>query len=182
MKKYPYSAYQLYFATEEATKELNSDLPRLLRLTFRGSRESNVGARFNATMEGGRFFATSTPNVSRPNLLTEAELKVYEDSYLRTGMGPALNYYRTRELNFKEELEANLGGKLHMPVFQLTCGRDPILKPEFTLQLERYAPGPGQVTRAHVPEANHWVLQEFPEQVLESLLPWMRKLEVKAKL
>jgi len=171
IKRVPLFGYQGYFNTEAAVKELEARPSLMLNVVFRSTKDAKDGA-FNAAMTfGDNMLGHVKEPLKLSSLLSAEEFAVYEAAFQRSGFRRSLNYYRTNKINWEEERSLPINPKLTMPTFQLTCGHDPILPPIASMALEKHA---DTVTRTHIEEGNHWVLQEFPAQCLAALLPWLR--------
>jgi pimeloyl-ACP methyl ester carboxylesterase len=108
-----------------------------------------------------------------PSFMTEGELQVYVDAFTRTGFRGGLNYYRNIDRNW-ERTAAVAERRITQPALFLTGDRDPV---------RRFMPAEamsGWVTDLRVtevvPDAGHWVQQQAPEAVNESLLGWLAGL------
>jgi pimeloyl-ACP methyl ester carboxylesterase len=109
----------------------------------------------------------------RPAWLSEEELGVYVEAFERTGFTGGLSWYRNIDRNW--ELTEPYGERrIEQPAMFLTGERDLV---------RRFMPAEameGWVTdlRAHVvvPAAGHWVQQERPQEVNESLLGFLAGL------
>jgi pimeloyl-ACP methyl ester carboxylesterase len=107
----------------------------------------------------------------RPDWLSEADLRVYVDTFSRTGFTGGLNYYRNIDRNW--ELQRALGDRrIEPPSMFLTGERDPV---RLWTSAERME---GWLTDMResivVPGAGHWVQQEAPERVNDALLRLLR--------
>lgn len=100
----------------------------------------------------------------------------YIDEFNRHGIHGPLNWYRTREVNFDDEVElmSKNGNKkiIDVPVLFILASRDMALKPEMSQQMNNYLP---QLTRREV-DASHWALWEKPEEVNGFIRQWMREV------
>jgi epoxide hydrolase A/B len=106
----------------------------------------------------------------RPDWLSEEELQVYVESFERSGFSGGLNWYRNIDRNW--ELTADLADRrIEQPALFLTGELDPVRKfmPQEAMR--------GWVTdlRAEVvvPGAGHWVQQQEPRAVNDSLLEFL---------
>ncbi|KAH6888661.1 Alpha/Beta hydrolase protein [Thelonectria olida] len=105
-------------------------------------------------------------------LQTEEELNFYAEQYLRNG-GPELrgplNWYRLRELNFKDEEElGDRGRKLAMPALFITATEDAALPPAMSAGMDKCF---DNLTRGEV-KASHWALWQAPEGVNSQVSKW----------
>ena len=92
----------------------------------------------------------------------------YVDEFTRHGIHGPLNWYRTREINFDDELELQ-NRTIDIPVLFILASRDTALRPEMAVKMNEYIP---QLTRQEV-NASHWALWETPEEVNKFITQWM---------
>lgn len=109
----------------------------------------------------------------RPDAIGEEELTEYLRTYsqpgaLRAGFALYRALPQDREANARRLAE---GGKLPMPVLAVGGGRSFGRGPEVEQSLRRVAE---QVTGVIIPDCGHWIPEEQPEVLLESLLPFLR--------
>jgi pimeloyl-ACP methyl ester carboxylesterase len=110
----------------------------------------------------------------RPDWLTEEDLRLYVESFERTGFAGGLNYYRNIDRNW--ELGAPLADRrIEQPALFITGSRDPV---------RRFMPAEamdGWVTDLReiviIEGAGHWVQQERPEEVNAALLRFLKTLD-----
>jgi soluble epoxide hydrolase/lipid-phosphate phosphatase len=108
-------------------------------------------------------------------IVTEKELSRYVNEFSRSGFDQALNWYRTREINYEDEKDIK-DVNVHVPVLMITAGKDPVLTPAMSSKMEKFIKN---LTREHVEYAAHWVHVEQPDQVNRALLSWLKKLHLK---
>ena len=107
---------------------------------------------------------------SRPSWMTDEDLRVFVESFERTGFTGGLNYYRNLDRTW--ELTAHLADrKIEQPALFLTGSRDPV---------RRFMPSEmmsGWVTDLRgsivLEGAGHWLAQERPSEVNEALLHFL---------
>ncbi|UKZ80627.1 hypothetical protein TrVFT333_008390 [Trichoderma virens FT-333] len=119
-----------------------------------------------------------------PPLLDAAELEYYVEQYslqkapeLR---GP-LNWYRTREINAKEEIalgKTNPPRKLEQPALFIAASKDTALPPAMSQGMEA---GFKDLTRGEV-DATHWALTQAGPEVNELISNWLTKVNSAPKL
>ena len=112
----------------------------------------------------------------KPPLLSDEELKYYIDEYSRRGapeMRGGLNWYRTRQLNYEEELElAEKGQKVQPPALFISATRDRALPPSMSQGMEE---GFEDLSRDEV-NATHWALVEAADDVNRIITEWLNKV------
>ncbi|WEW61172.1 alpha/beta hydrolase family protein [Emydomyces testavorans] len=82
-----------------------------------------------------------------------------------------VNWYRTREQNYKDELEL-IGREIDIPVLFIGATKDPALRPELSKGMEKYIP---KLTRAEV-DGTHWVLWQKPEDCNKIIERWIEEV------
>ncbi|KAF7546880.1 hypothetical protein G7046_g9176 [Stylonectria norvegica] len=111
--------------------------------------------------------------LKRTKLLSEDELSYYTQQYLLQKdpqlRGP-LNWYRTRELNFQDELPLTEKGtyKLKMPALFITATEDTALPPSMSLGMEQRF---DNLTRGEV-QSSHWALWQASDEVNRQVAKW----------
>ncbi|KEQ71066.1 epoxide hydrolase [Aureobasidium namibiae CBS 147.97] len=99
------------------------------------------------------------------------ELEYYTREYMRHGLHGPLNWYRTRRINFEDDLK--LGTKMvKQPVLFISGRHDAVLTPEMSKGMEAFVP---RLTRREV-EASHWALTQTPEEVNNIVKEWLREV------
>ena len=83
----------------------------------------------------------------------------------------AVNWYRTREQNYKDDLALLSSKKINLdiPVLFIRATRDPALRPELSAHMGKYLP---RLTVKEV-EASHWALWENPQECNEAIGRWV---------
>jgi pimeloyl-ACP methyl ester carboxylesterase len=109
-----------------------------------------------------------------PSFMTEEELAFYVRTFTRTGFRGGLNYYRNIDRNW-ERTAAVAERRITQPALFLTGELDPV---RTFMPVEAMT---GWVTDLRVneviPGAGHWVQQQEPEAVNETLLRWLGGLD-----
>ena len=115
------------------------------------------------------------PKVGMTKLLSEAELEYYAQEYARHGLHGPLNWYRTREVNYVEELEYFFKDgrskerlRIEQEVLIVLATKDQALKPQMAAKMEERI---DKLTKRQV-TAGHWALWEKPEEVNGILKDW----------
>lgn len=104
-------------------------------------------------------------------LLNEEELEYYTTEYARHGLHGPLNWYRTRKLNWEDELELKEKG-LKQPVLFIQGLADAVLKPELSKGMETFVP---RLTRREA-ASNHWAQSQKPEEVNGFIKEWLQSV------
>ncbi|KAF8555382.1 alpha/beta-hydrolase [Imleria badia] len=164
VQRYPSFGYQLYFASEQSTAEIEVHLPLFFRLAFRKPRISlSRKDDFQA-----RLLSGTEPDDC---ILSDKELEYYVSNFQRGMTGP-LSYYRTTEFRFKEEQDAALPSKLcaDLPVLFIYGTEDEVCSPAAVENSEKFI---DQLNVVPLPGAGHWVMVEAAQTVTEVILQWL---------
>lgn len=114
---------------------------------------------------GPDFAVMKSGDLLRSPLLSEEELWHYAQEYARNGMRGPLNWYRTRELNFEEELplarrQEEGGLRVRPPTMFIAATRDEALPMGMSRGMEKNFV---ELQRAEV-EGGHWILVQKAEE------------------
>ncbi|KAI1839040.1 hypothetical protein DTO027I6_7824 [Penicillium roqueforti] len=144
----PHFAYQLQFKSEKVEKAIRSKAEiRQFLIALYGGR----------TQEGER-------------LLSEEELDFYTDEFARNGLHGPLNYYRTGDLDYDDELPILERG-VQIPTLFIQALRDEALPPYLGKSMGQQVP---RLTLEQV-DTSHWALWEKPEEVNEIIRSWLNQ-------
>lgn len=170
--------YMLYFQQAELPE---AELARDVRLTLRRmfytlSGDPPESKRWNAVVPNGLTFVQSLSDTEDlPPWLSEHDLDVYSESYGHSGFRGGLNWYRNVDRN-TELLAPFDGARIAVPALFIGGKRDAVVQwSEQSIQrLPSYlADWRGTVL---IEGAGHWVQQEAPTEVNESLLKFLGSL------
>jgi soluble epoxide hydrolase / lipid-phosphate phosphatase len=168
--------YQFYFQEPGvAEAELEADVEKTFRLTFRGSDpadEFDVLAGFGTVRERGGVLAGYPADAPRSVMLTQEELDVFVEAFKKTGFRGALNWYRNQQAGW-EWGEETKGQGIGQPALMVTAGKDPVLTPALSQGMEALIPN---LTRGHIEDCAHWTQQERPDELNRILLEWLKAL------
>ncbi|KAJ9606676.1 hypothetical protein H2200_008684 [Cladophialophora chaetospira] len=137
------------------------------------------------TPEGGMQFENFA-RLAQTNLLTPRELDYYAAEFSRNGLWGPNNWYRTREVNFSDELdhflESSDGGELkpdpgiEQNILYIATKRDRILTPEMCEASKKFCKN----HHMKVVDADHWALWENPVAVNQAIKDWLEKFALDA--
>ena len=172
-KRLPNFRYQEHFASGELEEALQSrtEIKQFLNGMY-GARGPKGEGAFDAAKG---IFLENLPKLGMTRLLSEAELEYYTQEYARHGLHGPMNWYRTREVNYVEELEhffkdgrVKERPRIEQEVLFVLATKDQALKPEMAAKMEEKI---AKLTRMEV-VAGHWALWEKPEEVNAILKEW----------
>ncbi|KAJ5497388.1 hypothetical protein N7463_009375 [Penicillium fimorum] len=163
----PHFGYQLQFKSGELEKVIRSkDEIRQFLLALYGGRTEAGEFGFDAN-KGVLVETMGRLEISK--LLSEEELEFYTNEFARSGIHGPLNWYRTRDVNYEDEL-AILGRVIQVPTLFIQGLRDQALPPHLGKSMHK------QVPRLTLKQVNtgHWALWEKPEEVNEIIETWLK--------
>lgn len=172
----PNFGYQLHFASGEIERECASPvgIRQFLMNTF-GARTPNGDFAFSA--EKGIDLDKQKTITTPSRILSERELDFYVQEYSRHGLRGPLNWYRTQELNYTDDLAFffDNGKDMKKEVYVeqeclfVLATKDQALKPWMANKMgERVK----KLTRRDV-QAGHWCLWEKPEELNAAIKGWL---------
>ncbi|CAI4214371.1 unnamed protein product [Parascedosporium putredinis] len=118
------------------------------------------------------------PKLGSSPLVSDADVSYYTTEYLKNTMRGPLNWYRTAQVNFQDELALlrTPGGiNFTMPGLYVGATLDTALPPSMSVGMEKYFPK-GGLTRGEV-VASHWALWHAARDVNVLLGQWISGLE-----
>ena len=172
VKRVPNFGYQIQLAGGEVEEKVKTkeQIKGLLNGLFGGrTKDGNVGG---FDVRAGIDF-TCLKDLTRTRLMSEEMLDYYAEEYSRQGVGPSLNWYRTREINHRDELKLlemdPARVKIECPVLFISAKKDDALPPRMSRGMEKWVP---RLTRREV-DASHWALWEKPDEVNGWIGKWL---------
>lgn len=101
-------------------------------------------------------------------LLDDAEVAAFADTFARTGFTGGINWYRNFTRNW--ERSADLVEHVAAPSLMVMAENDVVLSPAMTEGMEQYVP---DLERHLVERSGHWTQQEYPDEVNRAILGWL---------
>lgn len=102
---------------------------------------------------------------------TPDEVRVFVDTFRRTGFRGGINWYRNADRNRADHPELGVA-PLDLPTLMITAEWDPALPPGASLGMEDRC---RDLERAMIGRAGHWVQQEYPAELNAALIGWLRR-------
>ena len=158
----PNLTYQMQLASGEVEKQVQAlgreGIKMFLNAMYGGT---GPNKEVGFVVEKGVLFS-NLPLLGATPLLSPKELDYYAEAYSRNGLKGTLNWYRTRELNFRDEkVLANVKDlKIKCPVLLVSARQDQAIPPSMARGMEKSFEdlSTGEV------DAGHWALWQRPEE------------------
>ena len=103
-------------------------------------------------------------------LLAPDELKVFVDTFTRTGFTGGINWYRNMTRNW--EASGTMEQKVHVPGLMIMAEDDVVLSPAMADGMERFVP---DLERVLIRHCGHWTQQEHPEETSAAMIDWLTR-------
>jgi len=104
-------------------------------------------------------------------MLQKYEFDYYVQQYTKSGFRGGLNWYRTHKVNFETEKGLSLPKQIDHPALIILAEKDVALPPQMASKMDAVVP---KLTKITIPNANHWILQDYPDIVNPILLNWLK--------
>ncbi|KAI8855076.1 Alpha/Beta hydrolase protein [Chytridium lagenaria] len=166
VKFLPQFAYQRWLAMPETDQQLDANADLFFRVIFRPWQEDTV----DVVDLGKRGLESVPSNLRLSNMITRKEFDYYVNQYTARGFHGGLNLYRTRKVNFDQEL--GLNKFVNHPALMISATHDKALPPSMTKKMPVFVKN---VTFKEV-EAAHWAQVEQASKVSQYLLEWLSAL------
>jgi pimeloyl-ACP methyl ester carboxylesterase len=104
-------------------------------------------------------------------LLSEDELRVYVDTFERTGFTGGINWYRNLDRNWEATSHLD-GARITVPSLMVTAEWDPVLRPEMAESMRDTV---DDLEIHMIRECGHWTPQEKPAELNAIMIDWLRR-------
>ncbi|GAB7327954.1 hypothetical protein MBLNU13_g11720t1 [Cladosporium sp. NU13] len=177
--KLPNFGYQLQLGSEGGVMEgFMGDDRGLVEKFLNGMYGGRTSSRrkFMVPEKGVDLDVLRGDEIGKTPFFEEKELAFYTDAFYRNNLAGPMNWYRTRRVNYEDELKLPEAQKNHIaqPVLFIQAAKDDVLVPAMSVGMERVIP---DLTRAEVP-TGHWALWQAPGQVNEIVGKWLGGLDL----
>ncbi|KAI9375627.1 Alpha/Beta hydrolase protein [Aspergillus egyptiacus] len=168
----PHFAYQLQFVSGDIEKVVHTkDEHKQFLIALYGGRTDKKEFAFDVH----KGVDLEKMMHTRPSwLLDEQELEYYAWEFARHGLRGPLDWYRTRKINYEDELSLDRES-IHVPTLFIQATKDAALPPSLAKGAGKYLP---QLVTKQV-EASHWALWEKPKEVNGILEGWLDAVVLK---
>ncbi|KAL4931924.1 alpha/beta fold hydrolase [Aspergillus undulatus] len=162
----PHFAYQLQFVSGEIVERVRDKegFKQFLVALYGGRTE---GKEFAFDVNRGVDLGL-LGRLKKSWLLSDEELEYYAWEFTRHGLQGPLNWYRTRKINYDDELALS-SGTINVPVLFIKAVKDAALPPHLGRGMAKHLPR----LRTEDVDASHWVLWERPAEVNGVLERWL---------
>jgi pimeloyl-ACP methyl ester carboxylesterase len=103
-------------------------------------------------------------------LLDADEMRVFVDTFTRTGFTGGINWYRNISRNW--ELSASFEEHVPMPALMIMAEDDVVLRPSMADGMERFVP---DLEKVLIRACGHWTQQEKPGETNTAIIGWLRR-------
>lgn len=181
----PNFAYQLHFVSGELEAAIQSrrEIRQFLNCLYGARTVTDGEGKGEAAFDvNGRVKFDLLPRIGKTKLLNDEEMDYYVNEYYRHGINGPLNWYRSREAMFLDDLDFFFDGPktdpekfkgkeigIEQPCLFVYATRDHALPEWMSKQMANRIPN---LTRKTV-EASHWALWEKPEEVNKHIDNWI---------
>jgi pimeloyl-ACP methyl ester carboxylesterase len=161
-----------------ADELLGKNVEKAFRLFFRADRmTAEQFAALPADSPARKFELLNALQAEIPPgsklILSDDDLKVYVDTYTRTGFTGGINWYRNIDRNW--ELTKHVEYKVNVPSLYVGAADDVVLPPSSANGIERWVP---DIEKKTIADCGHWTQQEKPEELNAILIDWLgRKIK-----
>ncbi|KAL3431982.1 Alpha/Beta hydrolase protein [Aspergillus tetrazonus] len=165
----PHLGYQLHFVSgeiEEAVKSKEDHKQFLISLYGGKTQEKEPAFDVHKGVDLEKM-----RSVKMSWLLEEEEMEYYAWEFARHGLRGPLNWYRTRKINYDDELSLQKETN-DIPVLFIQALKDAALPPHLGKGMGKAIP---QLTTKQV-NASHWALWEKPAEVNQALEAWFNEV------
>lgn len=171
--------YQLYFQEPgKAEAELEADVRKAISMfLYSASGDPPPQQRWRYLFSKSEtLLDTGTLPEKLPAWLTEQDIDFFTDQFERTGFRGGLNWYRNFDRNW--ELTAFLSGaKLRQPSLFIAGEFDPVMAMNPNAFDAIGETMPSLKKKVLLPGAGHWIQQERPTEVNQSLIEFLASLD-----
>ncbi|TPX10862.1 uncharacterized protein E0L32_008251 [Thyridium curvatum] len=168
----PNFGYQRQFAGDDIVARIAS--PQRIRqfLTALQGGRTPAGEPGFSTAEGVLYDRVDALRPAR--VMSGEEMDYYVAEYARNGMRGPTNWYRTRKVNYDDEVELLKEGppRIRVPSMIVLAENDPAIPPALANGMEKHF---DDLTKRTVP-GSHWVLWSHPEQVNAEIGEFVKKV------
>jgi pimeloyl-ACP methyl ester carboxylesterase len=136
-----------------------------------GKSSAGIGASPKINLAFPQMVAAYDPaRDHRKPILSPEEMKVFVETFGRTGFTGGINWYRNMTRNW--ERSEGLDHTVRVPSLMIMAENDAVLPPSAADGMEKLIP---DLEKYLVRDSGHWTQQEQPEEVSNKLIEWRRR-------
>ncbi|KAG0144816.1 hypothetical protein CROQUDRAFT_607050 [Cronartium quercuum f. sp. fusiforme G11] len=166
IKSSPTFAYQIWLSSPEADIKVKNNIGPFMQLgywrTWHDVDYPDDGKWAKVEGELERIYDEKLPCLKKAKPAND-EMQAYVDVFEKGGLSGPLNWYKTRFVNYDEDIEFHLPVEFPCspPCLWLAAGDDMALPPDIIPDkvLHRLFPG-GNICKKVAPKGDHWLLQD----------------------
>ena len=106
----------------------------------------------------------------RARILAPEELRVFVETFTRSGFTGGINWYRNMSRTWERSAELDL--TVRVPALMIMAEKDAVLPPSLCDGMEQRVP---DLEKYLVRDSGHWTQQEKPDEVSAKLIEWRRR-------
>jgi len=163
----PQFGYQIHLASGEVEKIVKDETA--IRQFLRGMYGAKGPNREEAFDPIKGVVEENLPKIGESRILNGKILDYYVKQYSRNGIHGPLNWYRTRRINYEDDLQLLDKKVIDIPTLFIQATYDSVLKPEMSKNMEALLP---KLTRGEV-QGTHWILTQKPDETNEIIAKWL---------
>lgn len=113
------------------------------------------------------YDASKDPRIA---ILSDAEKKVYVDTFTRTGFTGGINWYRNFSRNWRRD--ASLDHTIRVPCLMVMAELDQVLPPSAANGMEALIP---DLEKYLIEDCGHWTQHEKPDILNAAMIDWLKR-------
>ncbi|KAI9330375.1 Alpha/Beta hydrolase protein [Zopfochytrium polystomum] len=169
VKLLPNFKYQKWFSEFETDALLDQRTESVFRRIWVSRKSAESGQSFvTLSKENLHYIPVDPSGVPMSDVLSHEELQHYVNTYKATGFHGPLNLYRTRRVNYEDEI--GLPSIVSHKALMVVANYDLALPPSMARKMSKFVPN---VTFKYV-DAGHWVPSEQSAQLNGMLKEWLK--------
>ena len=106
----------------------------------------------------------------RPKILSDAEKKVFVDTFTKTGFAGGINWYRNYSRNWEQD--ADFDHIIHVPSLMIMAELDVVLPPSDADAMDALVP---YLEKYLIKDCGHWTQHEKPLELNAKLIEWHQR-------
>ena len=171
----PDSIYILWFQEPGvAEAQMDRHCDRLFDMLFQTTPSPAEAAEQMAREPGvglNPFRSIPEIEIGRPCMLSDEDLRVYKETFGKTGFRGGISWYRNFDRNWERHPEIGVA-RIEVPALMVTAEWDLVLPPSMAETMSERC---GDLEIVMIESCGHWTQQEKPERLNAILLDWLSR-------